>query len=58
MSDNMWAAQYDERAENAKKAQKDRAFNRKQADRAQSIHALGEDKVNQMERAGNTAGGK
>ncbi len=53
-SDSMWAAQYDEAEVNAKKASETAADKKRARDRESKVRLHGEDKVSQMERAGNS----
>lgn len=53
-SDNMWSAGYDEKAVNDKKSKEAAEDRQKAKVRARSVNAIGEDKVSQRERAGNS----
>jgi hypothetical protein len=53
-SDNMWAAQYDEKAVNAKKSKEAAEDRQKAKARKDKVWVFGEDKVTQMERSGNS----
>lgn len=56
-SDNLWAAQYDEKAENDRK-ERNAADDRKQAsEHNRRVRDYGEEKATQMERAGNSVTG-
>jgi len=53
-SDSIWAAQYNEAEVNKKKADDAAYYKKIEKDRATRVRFLGEEKVQQMERAGNS----